>query len=119
MRHELDSWVRKILWRRAQQIIPVFLLEESHGQRSLGGYGLQCHRVRHDRSNLAHVGDCHTAFCLLLQCSFVTDITCALLSIFFSFHKETHDFQLSPWLVGIKTFPLSVAVRCGHVASSA
>ena len=30
----------RILWRRAQQITPVFLLEESHGQRSLGGYSL-------------------------------------------------------------------------------
>ena len=31
-------WVRKILWRREQQSTPVFLLGESHGQRSLAGY---------------------------------------------------------------------------------
>ena len=30
-----DPWVRKILWRRAWQPTPVFLPEESHGQRSL------------------------------------------------------------------------------------
>ena len=31
-------WVRKILWRRQQQSTPVFLPEESHGQRNLTGY---------------------------------------------------------------------------------
>ena len=31
-------WVRKIPWRRAWQPTPVFLPEESHGQRSLVGY---------------------------------------------------------------------------------
>ena len=33
-----NSWVRKILWRREWQPTPVFLPEESHGQRSQGGY---------------------------------------------------------------------------------
>ena len=37
-RHGFDPWVRKIRWRRAWQPTPVFLLEESHGQRSLVGY---------------------------------------------------------------------------------
>ena len=32
------SWVKKILWRRKWQPIPVFLPGESHGQRSLVGY---------------------------------------------------------------------------------
>ena len=31
-------WVRKILWRRAGQPTPVFLLGKPHGQRSLVGY---------------------------------------------------------------------------------
>jgi len=30
--------IRKIPWRRKQQPTPVFLLRESHGQRSLAGY---------------------------------------------------------------------------------
>ena len=34
-----DPWVGKIPWRREQLPTPVFLPEESHGQRSLGGYG--------------------------------------------------------------------------------
>ena len=38
MRHEFDSWVRKIPWRKAGQPTPVFLSGESHGQRSLVGY---------------------------------------------------------------------------------
>ena len=33
-----DSWVGKILWSRKWVPTPVFLLEESHGQRSLVGY---------------------------------------------------------------------------------
>ena len=38
MRHGFDIWVRKIPWRRKWQPITVFLLGESHGQRSLAGY---------------------------------------------------------------------------------
>ena len=41
-------------WRRAWQPTPVFLPGESHGQRSLvDSIGSQ--RVRHDRSDLAHI----------------------------------------------------------------
>ena len=36
-----DSWVRKVLWRKKWQPIPVFLPGESHGQRSLAGYSPQ------------------------------------------------------------------------------
>ena len=39
-RFRFDSWVRKIPWSRAWQPTPVFLPGESHGQRSLEGYGL-------------------------------------------------------------------------------
>ena len=34
----LIPWVGKIPWRRKWQPTPVFLLEKSHGQRSLAGY---------------------------------------------------------------------------------
>ena len=40
-----DPWVGKIPWRRAWQPTPVFLLEESHGQRSLAGYSPWGRRV--------------------------------------------------------------------------
>jgi len=33
-RYVFDPWFRKIPWRRAWQPMPVFLLGESHGQRS-------------------------------------------------------------------------------------
>ena len=39
-----DPWVRKIPWRRAWQPTPVFLPEESHGQRSLAGYSPWGHK---------------------------------------------------------------------------
>ena len=40
----LNLWIRKIPWRRAWQLIPVFLLGESHGQRSLAGYSPEGHK---------------------------------------------------------------------------
>jgi len=36
-RCRFKSWVRKIPWRRAWQLIPVFLPEEHYGQRNLAG----------------------------------------------------------------------------------
>ena len=35
---QIHLWVRKIPWRKAQQLTPVFLPGKSHGQRSLGVY---------------------------------------------------------------------------------
>ena len=46
IRHGFNPWVRKIPWRRKWQLTPVFLPSESHGQRSLAGYGPQSRRVR-------------------------------------------------------------------------
>ena len=43
-RHEFGSWVGKIPWRRKWQPTPVFLLGESHGQRSLAGSSLWGHK---------------------------------------------------------------------------
>ena len=37
-RHGFDPWVRKIPWSRKWQSTPVFLLGESHGQRTLADY---------------------------------------------------------------------------------
>ena len=37
-KHEFDSWVGKILWRRKWQRTPVFSPRKSHGQRNLVGY---------------------------------------------------------------------------------
>ena len=42
-RRGFDSWVRKVLWRKAWQPTPVFLPGESHGQRSLVGGRLWGH----------------------------------------------------------------------------
>ena len=36
---QFHPWVGKIPWRRAWQPTPVFLPTESHGQRSMAGYG--------------------------------------------------------------------------------
>jgi len=37
-RLEFNLWVGKSPWRRAWQTTPVFLSEESHGQRNVVGY---------------------------------------------------------------------------------
>ena len=39
-----DPWVRKIPWRREWQPTPVFLPEESHGQRSWEGHSPWAHK---------------------------------------------------------------------------
>ena len=39
-----DPWVRKIPWRRKWQPIPVFLLGEFYGQRSLAGHSPWGHK---------------------------------------------------------------------------
>ena len=43
MRFGLDSWLRKIPWRRAWQSTPVFLPGDSYRQRSLAGYSPSGH----------------------------------------------------------------------------
>ena len=43
-RHAFDPWVRKNPWRREWQPASVFLLEESHGQRSLADYSPWGHK---------------------------------------------------------------------------
>ena len=48
-RHGFDHQVRKNPWRRVWQPTPLFLPEESHGQRSLAGYG---HRIAESQTRL-------------------------------------------------------------------
>ena len=43
-RCRLNSWVRKIPWRRKWQPTPVSLPARSHGQRSLAGYSPSGHK---------------------------------------------------------------------------
>ena len=47
-------WVRKIPWRRKWQPTPVFLPGKSHGQRSMAGYSLWCHRESDMTERLTH-----------------------------------------------------------------
>ena len=53
-RHGFNPWVRKIPWRREWRPTPVFLLGESHGQRTLAGYGPQGHNEL-DTTEVSHV----------------------------------------------------------------
>ena len=59
-------WVRKIPWRRAWQPTAVFLPEESHGQKSLEGYGpLHCSEWDTTEATCTHKG----IFCFNKICS--------------------------------------------------
>ena len=53
-RHRFDPWVGMILWRRAQQRTPVFMLGESHRQRTLAAYSSWGCRVGQNWSDLSH-----------------------------------------------------------------
>ena len=58
-----DLWVGKIPWRRGWRPSPVFLPGESHGQRSLVGFGLflVVHQVAKSRTRLKWLTHTHTA----------------------------------------------------------
>ena len=68
MRTGFNPWAGQIPRRRAQQPTPIFILGESHGQRSLVGYdprteepsglrSVESQRIRHDWSQLSrHLG---------------------------------------------------------------
>ena len=51
---EFDPWVGKIPWTRKWQPTPVFLPEESHGQRSLAGSSPWGRKEEEQQSSLAH-----------------------------------------------------------------
>ena len=53
-RRGFDPWVGKIPWRGPWQPTPVFLLGESHRQRSLVGYSPQGHRERDTTEVIRH-----------------------------------------------------------------
>ena len=77
-RCEFNPWAGKIPWRRAWEPTPVFLPEESHGQRSLAGYSLW------DRKESASLAQRFPASSVLARegagCGSVGDVTGAWLA---------------------------------------
>ena len=53
-----DPWVRKIPWRRAWELTPVFVPGESHGQRSLATYSPQGLKESNTNEMTEHVHTC-------------------------------------------------------------
>ena len=53
-RHRFNSCIGKITWRSTWQPTPVFLLGESHSQRSLVGYSPQGRKESAQLSNFTH-----------------------------------------------------------------
>ena len=100
-RSGFDPWVRKIPWRRAWQPIPVFLLGESHGQKSLVAYSAWSGRVRHEwaHTHIPLLKHHFTSYWLhnsfILGCSqSVQSLSCVWLFV-------------TPWTVALQA-PLSV-----------
>jgi len=52
-RYRFDSWVRKILWSRKWQHIPVLLPGKFHEQRSLKGYSPWGHKESDTTEHMA------------------------------------------------------------------
>ena len=84
-----DSWVRKIPWRRKWQPIPVFLPGESHGQRSLAGYG-PCGHKESDTSEGLTTGPLGNSPVLVPQQSFTSPI-CLQYILIYNFLEAGHS----------------------------
>ena len=84
-------WVRKIPWRRPQQLTPVFLLGKSHGQRSQAGYTQQGHKESDTTEQL---------FLSLVQL-FVTPWTVA--------HQASLSFTISRSLLKLMSIELEMS----------
>ena len=67
-------------WRRAWQPTPVFLPEESHGQRNLEGYSPQGHKESDTTERLHFV----TAQCLIQSCVCVCVCVCESKSVMYN-----------------------------------
>ena len=63
-----DPWVGKNPWRRAWQPTPVFLPRESHGQRSLVGYGPWGHKESDTTEVTYHIQSCYIFLQRVLNC---------------------------------------------------
>ena len=89
----VPSLVRKIPWRRARQPTPVFLPGESHGQRSLVGYGVT--RLRHDWATKQE----HSPVCYLRAQARKGSVTVHLEAQKAKTNKQTTKKQLCVYLV--------------------
>ena len=67
-RSRFDPWVGKIPWRRAWQPTPVFLLAQSHGQRSLVGYSSRGLKES-DMSDATECAHTHTLKSTVVRCT--------------------------------------------------
>ena len=116
-----NSWVRKISWRREWQPTPVFLPRESHGQKSLVGYGLQGHKEL-DTSEATQQQQQHDYLCWVRgEWSAVTVISICLpfTETFFKynnlckFHNHFWDPGVIISIVKVSKLKLKI-VKCHH-----
>ena len=68
-RRRFDPWVGKIPWSRKWQPTPVFLPEESHRQRSLGGHSPWGHKESDTTEVTWHAHTVHLHCCINYCCT--------------------------------------------------
>ena len=95
------SWVRKIPWRRKWQPIPICLLRQSHGQRSLAGYRLQSMGSQSLTQLSTHIH--YHLYCITLYVLFFMNYYFLLLLISIStfLFKVGHSLVLCIYLIHI------------------
>ena len=106
-RGRFNPWVGKIPWRRKWQPTPVFLLRESHGQRTLVGYSPRGHKES-DMTECAftclNIWKCDlplTIIIIILFPQHFPNSPCLFIS-FSSFNKFLKVFWLElPWIYAL------------------
>ena len=96
-RHGLNPWVGKIPWSKAWQPTPVFLLGESHGQRSLADYS-SWSLIELDTTEATETLSLFSSFMLFLLCLLNRSLPSHLWSSlsFLPFPSLDFPFRLAP-----------------------
>ena len=105
-RHGFHPWVGESPWRKPQQPAPVLLPGESHGQRSLAGYGPWGGKQLGTTWVLNHH---HARFKSLLLVSWNYCFLARAMYFHFTRPHETHNFQLTLRLYIIYVFSVKLA----------
>ena len=110
-----DPWIGKIPWRRKWQPSPVFLPEESHGQKSLEGYSpWGCKEL--DMTEVTERTHTHTGFLGSKTLRFKTRLDCGQ-TVTTDHPKYRPGFNFFSTL-GKDYFPTQISSRDGQASIS-
>ena len=119
----LDPWVGKITWRRKWQPTPVFFPGQSHGQRSLVGYGSWGHKESDTTEHMCththtHTHTCahtHTHVCTQRHmCAHMHTHTCVHTCVCVHIHTRVHAHRDTRTRVCVHTCACTRIHTCAH-----